>query len=133
MKRSVQFGLDYESRPQWGIVNPEILGAFYTMIRKYSAYRSKRMRGVTGKTSEYYDWYEKLIETFLKLKAHLIEEEDKDFAELHDKLMKAELEDRVLDYKEAKECMYRMIEFVKRIGLTKVEVEKGGPPTLMGG
>jgi hypothetical protein len=132
MNKQISYGLDYESKPQWGIVNPQILTSFYAMINCYAIWKKKKMMGAGEKSPEYYEFNQYLIETYMKLEAHFYEEKEEDFKEVH-KLMSDfidEKKDLTLD--EKKKCIHIITRFLKKVGLTKIEVESGRRYSLLG-
>ena len=132
MNKQITYGLDYESRPQWGIVNPQILTSFYAMINCYAIWKKKKMMGAGEKCPEWYEWHQFLIETFLKLEAHFYEEKDSEFQEVH-KLMSDYIDEKKdLSLDEKKKCIHIMARFLKKVGLTKIEVESARKYSLLG-
>jgi hypothetical protein len=130
--KPITYGLDYESRPQWGIVNPQILASFYAMINSYSLWKKKKMMGAGEKIIEYYEFHQYLTETYLKVKAQFDEEKSDDLKKINEILEGYVRGKRTLTVSEMEDCMIALIKFLKMIGLTKIEVESARKFSLLG-
>jgi len=62
----------YEERPQWEIVNSQILGAAYRMMIFFSRWRKDcKVLSRPTKNSNFAEWVRYTEETYLKVHAHL--------------------------------------------------------------
>jgi len=131
--------LDFETRPQWGIVNVEILVPHFNMIKNFNAWLMRKAQGSTGKIENYYLWRSYVEETYLKLMSHIetsIPEKDGKLAEEYSEY---EVFKKLDEYfvgrprpsdKEYVQCMKMLIRFVHILGLTKIESEPTGKITV---
>lgn len=132
MNKPITYGLDYESRPQWDIVNPQILGSFYAMINRFAEWKKKKIMGAGEKNAEYFEWNQHLIEIFMKVEAQFGEEKEEEYQKVYVMMKDFIDEKRELSLNEKIFCIHCVTKFLKKMGLTKVEVESARKFSLLG-
>lgn len=116
-----------ENRPSWEYVNPIILGNLFKAQQYYSAWfnKVKYSKANPHSVEEYLMWNDHFCQLYLNLKAHLLikaeQPKGEAYKQLHDDMEhflsgKIELSDG-----QKRDYLFRLISFVKVLGLTSVE------------
>lgn len=116
----------HENRPSWEYVNPIILGNLFKAQQYYSVWfnKVKYSKADPHGTQEYFLWNDHLCQLFMNLKAHLIERGGETYKPLHDD-MESFLSGKIeLSDAQKRVYLFKLIDFVKSLGLTSVEIEQ---------
>lgn len=124
---------DFRNRPSWEMVNPEILGNMFMAEKKFSIWFSKikTLKANPRELSEYYDWNTHLVCLYLNLKAHLYESDKEEFKQVHDTMESYTSNKIDLTDDQKREVLFKLIRFVKVLGLTNVEVPEAQKHSLV--